>query len=42
MDRCNNCDKPAMLVGLKWNKSAECAIKQIRDKKYANSLSGYF
>lgn len=37
-----NCGKPAMVVELKWNKSAEGAIKQIRDKKYANSLSGYF
>lgn len=34
-------DKPAMLVELKWDKSASGAIRQIRDKKYAGALGEY-
>ncbi len=32
---------PAMIVELKWNRSARAAIKQIRDKNYTGLLSGY-
>ena len=32
---------PAMIVELKWNRSAKAAIKQIRDKDYAGALSDY-
>ncbi len=32
---------PAMVVELKWNRSARAAIKQIRDRQYAGALSGY-
>lgn len=34
-------DKPAMIVELKWNKQAEGAIAQIKDKKYVKALEGY-
>lgn len=34
-------DYPALLVKLKWNKNAETAIQQIRDKKYPESLLQY-
>lgn len=34
-------EKPAMIVELKWNRSARAAIKQIRDKNYTGVLSGY-
>lgn len=34
-------DVPALLVELKWNQSAETAIKQIKEKRYLNALSGY-
>ena len=30
-----NTDRPALVVELKWNQSAEGAIAQIREKKYA-------
>ena len=32
---------PALLVELKWNKAVETAIKQIKEKKYADSLADY-
>ena len=32
-------DKPAMVVELKWDQSAETAIKQIKDKNYAVSYT---
>jgi len=32
---------PAIIVELKWNKDAECAIKQIKDKKYPAVLENY-
>ena len=32
---------PALLVELKWNKSAVGAIRQIKDKQYPNVLEGY-
>jgi hypothetical protein len=34
-------DKPAMIVELKYNKTAEGAIRQIKDKKYVDSLKDY-
>lgn len=34
-------DKPAMIVELKYNQSAEGAISQIKDKKYVNVFHGY-
>ena len=36
-----NVDKPAVIVELKWNKSAETAIKQIKEKQYIQSLKDY-
>lgn len=34
-------DKPAMVVELKYNKSAEGAIAQIKEKRYAEALKDY-
>lgn len=34
-------EHPAMIVELKWNRSAKSAIKQIRDKEYVGALSDY-
>lgn len=34
-------DKPAMIVELKWNRSANGAIRQIKDKCYAGVLQDY-
>ena len=34
-------DKPALVVELKWNKSAHGAIAQIREKNYCQSLEEY-
>ena len=36
-----NVDKPALLVELKWDKSAESAIRQIKEKRYAQWLENY-
>lgn len=36
-----NKELPALLVELKWNKSAEGAIGQIKKKKYAFWIEGY-
>lgn len=37
-----NCSlKPAMVVELKWDDSAEGAVCQIKDKKYGKALKGY-
>ena len=32
---------PALLVELKWDKTAETALAQIKEKKYPQSLDGY-
>jgi hypothetical protein len=32
---------PAMIVELKWDKSADTAIEQIKNKQYVDSLKGY-
>lgn len=34
-------DKPAMIIELKWDKSAEGAIAQIKEKQYAEALNNY-
>lgn len=34
-------DRPALVVELKWNKSAKGAIAQIRDRQYASWIQGY-
>ena len=34
-------DYPALVVELKWNKSAATALQQIKDKRYAESLQDY-
>ena len=34
-------DLPAMIIELKWNKTAESAIDQIREKRYFDSLAHY-
>jgi hypothetical protein len=36
-----NKDKPAMVVELKWDKSAEGAIKQIKEKEYGRILENF-
>lgn len=33
--------RPAIVVELKYDKSAETAIKQIKEKRYAGALTGY-
>lgn len=34
-------DKPAILIELKWDKDADTAIRQIRDKRYPAALQEY-
>ena len=34
-------DVPAMILELKWNQSAETALRQIKDKKYDSILDSY-
>ena len=34
-------DKPALVVELKWDKNAEGAIQQIKEKEYCRSLEEY-
>lgn len=34
-------DYPALVVELKWNKSARTAVEQVKDRKYPQSLSDY-
>ena len=34
-------DYPALAVELKWNKNAETALKQIKGKKYPESVNQY-
>ena len=36
-----NVTKPAMIVELKWNRSADTAIKQIKEKRYDGALKDY-
>ena len=32
---------PALVIELKWNKSAEGAIEQIKDRRYPDAIKGY-
>ncbi|MDY3740857.1 MAG: PD-(D/E)XK nuclease domain-containing protein [Selenomonadaceae bacterium] len=34
-------DMPAILIELKYDKTADTAIKQIKEKRYAGKLTGY-
>ena len=34
-------DKPALLIELKWDKSAETAIRQIKERNYVKALKNY-
>ena len=34
-------DYPALVVELKWNKNAQTALQQIKEKKYPDSISKY-
>ena len=34
-------DKPAIVIELKWDKSAAGAIEQIKEKRYGNALKDY-
>ena len=34
-------NKPAIVVELKWNKDADTAIEQIKERQYVESLKGY-
>lgn len=36
-----NVDCPALVVELKWNKTADGAIRQIKEKEYASWIEGY-
>ena len=36
-----NVNKPAIIVELKWNKTASAAIEQIKNRQYIESLKGY-
>jgi hypothetical protein len=36
-----NTTKPAIVVELKWDQTAEGAIKQIKEKEYGTALAGY-
>lgn len=36
-----NVNKPAIIVELKWNKTASSAIEQIKNRQYIESLKGY-
>ncbi|MCD7819830.1 MAG: ATP-binding protein, partial [Lachnospiraceae bacterium] len=36
-----NVDKPAMIIELKYDKSADTAIRQIKEKRYSGKLSDY-
>lgn len=34
-------NKPMIVVELKWNKDADTAIEQIKERQYVESLKGY-
>ena len=34
-------EKPALVVELKWNQTADTAIRQIEERNYASRLLGY-
>ena len=39
--RSDSPNKPAMIIELKWDKDADTAIRQIKEKRYAGNLKGY-
>jgi hypothetical protein len=39
--RANHPDKPAMIAELKWDRSADAAIRQVKEKQYPKALEGY-
>lgn len=39
--RKNHSDKPALIIELKWNRSAESAITQMKEKRYVKALEHY-
>lgn len=41
LPRANAGNRPAMIVELKYNQSADTAIRQIKEKRYQGALSGY-
>ena len=36
-----NVDRPALVIELKWDKTADGAIRQIKEKEYASWIEGY-
>ena len=41
LPKINHSDKPAMIIELKWNKSAKGAINQMKEKRYIKNLESY-
>ena len=41
LPRKEHLDRPAMIIELKWDKSADSAIQQIKERNYPLALSGY-
>ena len=41
LPRKTHIDKPAMIIELKWDKEADCAIKQIKERRYPLALKEY-
>lgn len=39
--RADSGNKPAMIIELKYDRDADTAIKQIREKRYSGCLKGY-
>jgi len=39
--RADSGNKPAMVIELKWDKEADAAIRQIKEKRYTGNLKGY-
>lgn len=41
LPRPQHAEKPALVIELKWDQTAEIAICQIKDKQYAGALKDY-
>lgn len=41
LPRKSHMDKPAMIIELKWDQNADCAIRQIKERKYPLALKEY-
>ena len=41
LPRPQHAEKPALVIELKWDKTADTAIRQIKEKKYGEALAGY-